>query len=303
MIGPCGLRQICRFPDKMSYMDRRAFLQTGAYVALGQGVLRAAPKWAKAPVGLELYSVRNEFAKDMAGTLQVVAKAGYQGVEMWGPYAEWNVEKAKEFKKIVNDLGMKVLSTHTGAKFFSPDLLGKVAELNGVLETRFMIMSSAGPVKGLDGWKEVAAKLNLAAEKLKPMGKATGFHNHATEFTPLEGKRPIEVLAKETGKDVVLQLDVGTCIAAGSDPVAWIEANPGRFRSLHLKDWKSGGKDVHEGYRCLFGEGDAKWKDIFAAAAKKGGLEHLLIEQEGSAYTPFETIEKCMVNFKKLRDS
>lgn len=291
------------FADKMSHMDRRYFLQAGATFALAHGVLRAAPKWAKAPVGLELYSVREDFAKDMPGTLKVVAKAGYQGVEMWGPYADWTIDKAKEFKKIVNDLGMKVLSTHTGAKFFADDQLGKVAELNGILETRFMIMSSAGPVKGLDGWKEVAAKLNKAAEKLKPMGKRTGFHNHALEFTPLEGTRPIEVLAKETGKDVVLQLDVGTCIAAGSDPVAWINANPGRFGSLHLKDWKSGGKDVREGYRCLFGEGDAKWKEIFDAAAKKGGLEHLLIEQEGSTYTPFETIEKCYVNFKKLRDS
>lgn len=284
-------------------MDRRVFLQSGAAFALGNGLLHAAPKWAKTPVGLELYSVREDFMKDMPGTLKVVAKAGYQGVEMWGPYADWSVDKTKEFKKLVHDLGMKVLSTHTGAKYFADDLLPKVVDLNGILETRFMVMSSAGPVKGLDGWKEVAAKLNNASVKLKPLGKKTGFHNHALEFTPLEGKRPIEVLAKETGKDVILQLDVGTCIAAGSDPVAWINQNPGRIGSMHLKDWKSGGKDVREGYRCLFGEGDAKWKDIFDAAAKKGGIEHLLIEQEGSAFTPYETIEKCMANFKRLRAS
>ncbi len=282
-------------------MDRRSFLQSSAGFALGQGVLRAAPKWAKAPVGLELFSVREDFMKDMAGTLKVVAKAGYQGVEMWGPYADWDAAKAKEFKTIVHDLGMKVMSTHTGAKFFADDLVAKVADLNGILETRFMIMSSAGAVKSLDGWKEVAAKLNKAAEKLKPMGKRTGFHNHALEFTPLEGVRPMEVLAKETGRDVVLQLDVGTCIAAGSDPVAWIRQNPGRFASLHLKDWKGGFPDAREGYRVLFGEGDAKWTAIFDAAAAKGGLEHLLIEQEGGAFTPFETIEKCLVNFKKLR--
>jgi sugar phosphate isomerase/epimerase len=282
-------------------MDRRELLQWGAGIALGSGVLRAAPKWAKAPVGLELYSVREDFMKDMPGTLKVVAQAGYQGVEMWGPYADWNLDQAKEFKKIVTDLGMKVMSTHTGAKYFADDLLGKVADLNALFETRFMIMSSAGAVKSLDGWKEVAAKLNKAGEKLRPLGKRTGFHNHALEFTPLEGVRPMEILAKETGKDVVLQLDVGTCIAAGSDPVAWIERNPGRFGSLHLKDWKGGLKDAREGYRVLFGEGDAKWKAIFGAAAKKGGLEHLLIEQEGGAYTPFETIAKCMVNFKKLR--
>ncbi len=279
-------------------MQRRQFL--GA-AALAPVALSAAPKWAKLPVGLELFSVREDFMKDMPGTLKAVAKAGYEGVEMWGPYADWNVDKTKEFKKICDDLGMKVLSAHTGAKYFAPELLDKVVELNGILGTRFMIMSSAGNIKTLDGWKEVAARLNGAAAKLKPLGKRTGFHNHALEFTPLEGKRPIEVLAAETGKDVVLQLDVGTCIAAGSDPVAWINANPGRFGSLHLKDWKSGGKTVHEGYRVLFGEGDAKWPAIFEAATKKGGAEHLLIEQEGSAFTPIETIEKCLVNFKKMR--
>jgi sugar phosphate isomerase/epimerase len=144
-------------------MHRRNFCQLAPSIALGAGFLKAAPKWAKLPVGLELYSVREEFMKDMAGTLKVVAKAGYQGVEMWGPYAEWTPDKAKEFKAIVRDLGMSVMSTHTNAKYFGDDLLPKVLDLNSILETRFMIMSSAGPVKGLDGWKAVAERLNNAA--------------------------------------------------------------------------------------------------------------------------------------------
>jgi sugar phosphate isomerase/epimerase len=268
-------------------MDRRSFLAATAAASLMQGAV-------KKPIGLELYSVRKEFAKDMPATLKAVGKMGYDGVEFFGPYADWTVEQAKEAKKILDGTGMKCLSAHTGAKYFSPEHLDRVIELNSILGSRFMIMSSAGKVEGLDGWKGVAAKLNTAAEK------GTGFHNHALEFKPIGDVKPIEVLAKETMKDVVLQLDVGTCIEAGTDPVAWIKANPGRIKSLHMKDWKKGMEKPHDGYRVLLGEGSADWKAIVKECMKTGGVEHLLVEQEGSAFSELETAEKCLVNFKKL---
>lgn len=274
-------------------MDRRTFLAAGAAASLLQGAV-------KKPVGLELYSVRQEFAKDMAATIKAVGKMGYDGVEFFGPYADWTPDQAREAHKMVKDAGMKCLSAHTGAKYFGPDHLDRVIELNSILETRFMIMSSSGRVEGPDGWKKVAGLLNNAAEKLKKLKKGTGYHNHALEFKAVEGVKPIEVLARETTKDVVLQLDVGTCIEAGSDPVAWIKANPGRIRSLHMKDWKSGMAKPHDGYRVLLGEGSADWKSIVNECIKTGGVEHLLVEQEGSQFTELETAEKCLQNFKKL---
>jgi sugar phosphate isomerase/epimerase len=111
----------------------------------------------------------------------------------------------------------------------------------------------------------------------------------------MNGTRPIEVLAKNTKPSVMLQLDVGTCLEAGSDPVAWIRANPGRIRSLHLKDWSS---DPTKGYTVLFGEGDAKWKDIFAAAESVGGAEFYLLEQEGSRFPEVETARRCLQSFR-----
>lgn len=269
------------------------FLAAGAAASLASAAV-------KKPVGIELYSVRNELAKDLPGTLKAVAKMGYDGVEFFGPYADWTPEKAKEVKGILKDLNLKCLSAHTGAKYFAAEQLDRVIELNVILESRFMIMSSAGKVEGLDGWKTVAARLNAAAEKLRPLKKGTGFHNHATEFKPIGGAKPIEVLAKETAKDVVLQLDVGTCIEAGTDPVAWINANPGRIKSLHMKDWKAGMPNPHDGYRVLLGEGNADWKKIVNACIKTGGVEHLLVEQEGSAFSELETAEKCLANFRKL---
>ena len=119
-------------------------------------------------------------------------------------------------------------------------------------------------------------------EKLRPAGLRAGYHNHQTEFKPLDGKRPIEVIAANTPKDVMLQLDVGTCVEVGSDPVAWINANPGRINSLHLKDWAPGAPADNKSYRVLFGEGAAPWQNIFTAAEKTGGVEFYLIEQEGS---------------------
>jgi len=113
----------------------------------------------------------------------------------------------------------------------------------------------------------------------------------------VEGKRPIEMLAENTPKDVMLQLDVGTCVEVGSDPVAWINANPGRINSLHLKDWAPGDD---KGYKVLFGEGAAPWKKIFEAAEKTGGVEFYLIEQEGSAYPSMETAERCLAAYKKI---
>lgn len=274
-------------------MERRTFLAAGAAASLLQGAM-------KKPIGLELYSVREDFAKDMAGTLKAVAKMGYEGVEFFGNYADWTPEKGKEARKMLDDLGMKCFSTHNGAKYFTPEQLDRVIALNVTLGSRFVIMSSAGKVEGIDGWKAVAAKLNMAQEKLKPLKKSTGFHNHALEFKPIGDKKPMEVLAKETTKDVVLQLDVGTCLEAGTDPVAWINANPGRIKSVHMKDWKSGQKNPHDGYRVLLGEGSADWKSIIAACIKTGGVEHLLVEQEGSEFPALETAEKCLVNFKKL---
>jgi sugar phosphate isomerase/epimerase len=96
----------------------------------------------------------------------------------------------------------------------------------------------------------------------------------------------------------MLQLDVGTCLEAGADPVAWIKANPGRIRSLHLKDWSA---DPEKGFKVLFGEGAADWKQIFAAAESIGGVEYYLMEQEGSRLSQTETAKRCLDEYKQLR--
>jgi sugar phosphate isomerase/epimerase len=231
------------------------------------------------------------------GTVKAVAAMGYKGVEFYAPYFKWTTAEAKEMRKLIDDLGVVCFSTHNSNDYFKPENIGKAIELNQIMGSKYMVMASAGKVEGLDGWKKIAGMLNSGAEKMLPAGMKAGFHNHRTEFEPVEGKLPMEVLAAETGENVILQLDVGTCVEAGQDPVAWINRNPGRIQSIHLKDWSSGGK----GYHVLLGEGDAPWQQIFAAAEKTGGVVQYLIEQEGSHLTPFETAKQCLATYKKMR--
>jgi sugar phosphate isomerase/epimerase len=270
-------------------LTRRTFLAASVSAV-------AAYSASRIPVGLELYSVRDELQKDLLGTVKTVARMGYQVVEFYSPYFDWTVDRAKEVRKLMDDLGIRCRSTHNGNTVFTPENLPKAIELNQIIGSKYVVMASAGKVQGLDGWKGVAEKLSAASEKLKPAGMRAGFHNHKIEFVAIEGTRPMDVLAKGTPKDVTLQLDVGTCLDAGQDPVAWIKANPGRITSIHCKDWSPS-----EGYKVLTGEGAAPWKQIIAAAEKTGGVEFYLIEQEGSRFPAFETAEKCLANWKKLQ--
>ncbi len=276
------------------FLSRRSFLA----VTAAAPVLPGMAQGKHIPIGLELYSVREELKQDLAGTVRAVAKLGYEDVEFYAPYFQWTEAQAKDVRKLLDDLGIRCLSTHNGPQSFEATGLSKAIELNQIIGSKYIVLASAGKVRGLDGWKAVAERLNRAAEKLRPLGLRTGYHNHAAEFQPVDGQRPMEVLAGNTSKDVMLQLDVGTCIEAGSDPVAWINQNPGRIRSLHCKDWSP---EAGKGYKVLFAEGVAPWKQILDAAEKTGGVEYYLIEQEGSAYPPLETVERCLATFRKMR--
>lgn len=275
-------------------ISRRSFLALSAMLPLA---LRA--RAAKAiPIGLELYSVRNELKKDAAATVRAVAQMGYACVEFFSPYFDWTEAQAKDMRKLMDDLGIRCFSTHNSSTQISPENIGHARDLNLILGAKYVLLASAKPKPGPGGWLPVADALNFAAEQLQPSSLKTGYHNHKLEFLPVEGRRPIEILAEKTQPSVALQLDVGTCIEAGADPVAWIRANPGRIRSIHCKDWSA---DPSKGYAALFGEGAADWKNIFQAAETVGGTEYYLIEQEGSRFSELETAQKCLASFRKVR--
>jgi sugar phosphate isomerase/epimerase len=278
------------FPGS-SDLSRRSFITVAATLPFA---LRSAAA-SSVPVGLELYSVRNTLKQDLEGTVRAVAQMGYQCVEFYAPYFEWTEAQTKDMRKLLDDLGIRCYSTHNNAEYLNMDNISRTRDKNQILGCKYVVIASSHVAPSLDGWKAFADTLNSAAEQLEPSGLKAGYHNHKVEFVPIDGVRPMEVLAKNTKPTVMLQLDVGTCLEAGSDPVAWIRANPGRIHSLHLKDWSP---DPAKGYTVLFGEGAADWKAIVKAAEGGGGVEYYLIEQEGSRLSELDTARKCLESFK-----
>jgi len=271
--------------------SRRSFLAMSATLPWALRAYGAT----QIPVGLELYSVRNALKADPMGTVRAVAGLGYQCVEFYAPYFDWTESQTKDMRNLMDGLGIHCYSTHNDSSYLAPEKISRARDLNHILGCKYIVMSSSHEKAGLDGWKAVADSLNFAAEQLESSGLRAGYHNHQTEFTPIDGVRPMDILAKNTKPSVMLQLDVGTCIEAGFDPVAWIRANPGRIRSLHLKEWSP---EPGKGYTVLFGEGVAKWNAIFEAAESVGGVEYYLIEQEGSRFSELDTAKRCLDAFR-----
>jgi sugar phosphate isomerase/epimerase len=279
---------------KTRVYSRRNFL--GLLAAAPVGAVTVAAADAKhIPIGLELYSVRNDLKKDLSGTVRQIAQMGYECVEFYAPYYNWTPSEAKNVRGEMDNLGIRCYSTHNDPKSFTPEGIGKAMELNHILGTRYIVMASAGDITTIDGWKRVAETLNKANQTMATHGLHAGYHNHDLEWKPLDGQKPMEILAANTDKSIMLQLDVGTCLEAGSDPVAWIKRNPGRIRSLHLKNWSPKG-----GYKVLFSEGVAPWRKIFSTSESVGGVEYYLIEQEGSRYSEIKTARLCLKEYRSL---
>lgn len=280
--------------SRPSQVSRRDFLAVAGTVPFAASMLRAQGR--KIPVGIELYSVRTSLAKDLPATVTAVARLGYEVVEFYSPYFDWTPAAARDVRRLLDDLGVKCLSTHNGPASFTPDGLKKAIELNQILGSKTIVQASAPRANTLDTWKALGDQMTGVMDTLRPLGLAAGFHNHQTEWAGAIGQRPMDILAAATPRDFVLQFDVGTCVEAGQDPVAWINKNPGRVKSLHCKDWSKA-----SGYAVAFGEGDVPWKAVRTAAEATGGVEYFLIEQEvAGPEGDIAMAKKCLDNWKRL---
>ncbi len=272
-------------------VSRRSFIKAGG-VAVAAFQMMGADK--QIPVGLELYSVRDELKKDLPQTIDAVAKMGYECVEFFAPYFQWTSDYAKQVRKQLDGLKIRCYSTHNGLESFGEGISHAI-NLNQILGAKYVVLASPGKLTSIDDYKRIADKLNQANTQMASYNLHPGYHNHDAEWKAIDGRVPMQVLADNTDNKIMLQLDVGTCVAAGSDPVAWIENHPGRIRSLHLKDWSP-----DQGYRVLFGQGVVPWKKVFAAAESVGGVEYYLVEQEGSEFPELETADRCLISYRSI---
>jgi sugar phosphate isomerase/epimerase len=277
-------------------ITRRHFLQTTAAATVGSALLSMPePAFAKRlkTVGIQLYTVRNEMAKDFEGTLKAVAALGYKEFE----FAGYNNKSPQEVKTLLSSLGVTAPSAHFPLAAFEKDL-NKTIDIAKAVGHKILICPFLMPNerKTLDDYKKVCGILNRAGEVCRAAGIQLGYHNHDFEFQPLEGKLPMDLMLAECDKNLVkIELDLGWITHAGKDPLAYFAKHPGRFISFHVKDMNASTKEI----TVELGRGNVDFKRIFAKN-KQAGVKHFFVEQDRSTMSPLESIKISMEYLKKL---
>lgn len=313
----------------MSVLSRRGFLEVAGKAGAAAAVASMLPRraWASPlglPVGIQLYAVSKPMKDDAAGTLKALHEIGYREVESAGMPSS----QTADFRKMLDDTGLTCPSCHLqlmekelSGQFESAHALGAHYAVSSVLRTfssEFMkaaraSMQSNGSTPmpkfepmGLDGFKKTAEKMNDVGKQAKAAGLQYAYHNHNFEFEKMpDGSPGYDVLLKETDPELVkFEVDCGWMMVAGSDPVAYFKKYPGRFRMLHIKDFKpvaTPTTDLMGPNRPLgtdLGTGFVDYGPIFAAG-KSAGIEHIFVEQEA----PFAVsqMDSAKVDFAYLK--
>lgn len=284
-----------------NHTTRRKFLAQAGLISAGIAI---APKLFAASrpgnvVGLQLYSLRDQLPKDVKGGIAKVAAAGYKEVEPFG-YSKkggfWGLD-AKAFGKLLKDNGLTTPSGHFDMNSFL--VQGKTDELETYIEAANITGMSYIIVPSIDGsvlksekqFKEVAEKMNKAAEICKKSGLMLGYHNHNFEWKPVDGTTFYDVLMKNTDPALVhMEMDIYWVVRSGQDPVKLFEKYPGRFALCHIKDMDKANHNLN----TEVGKGVIDFKAIFNHR-KQAGLKHFIVEQENYInIDPFVSIkESC----------
>jgi sugar phosphate isomerase/epimerase len=257
-------------------------------------------------IGLQLYTIRDAMETDVPGSLKKVSDMGYKYVELAG-YANgkfYGYEPA-EFKKLVEDLGMEILSSHTQveAKGITLDNATKMAEDHAKLAVKYCvqpwIVEEARTT--IASYQKMVADWNQVGGIMKEHGIQFGYHNHNFEFDVVEGKVPYyDIFMVEADKDLItMELDLFWATKAGQDPVEMFNKYPGRFQLLHVKDMFTKEEPFFHTNTSDFapvGAGVIDFKRIFDAN-DKAGVKYLIVEQDSTKDgKPFDAIQTSITN-------
>jgi sugar phosphate isomerase/epimerase len=280
-------------------LSRRQILKLSASAAAtwiaGTGWTRnaAAAATAKVPVGLELWSVRQQCEKELPTVLKAVARMGYHAVELAHSYYG---HEASAWRKLLDENGLQSCGMHMGLAALQGDAFDKTVAIHKLLGTPYLIIASL-PHKDLASMQaitETGKMFNELSERLKPHGMKIGYHCHGGDFAKIDGRTAWELFGESTQADVLLQLDLGNCLGGGGDPIAMLKKFPGRSVSLHIKDY--GGKPG-----AVFGEGTVNWTEVFQICETTGGTKQYIIEEEGRAGPEaLEDVRRALQNFRKM---
>jgi sugar phosphate isomerase/epimerase len=262
---------------------RRQFLKTSSYLAAGSLLLPVACSNDRKKIGVQVYSVRDALQKDFAGSMKKLADIGYSYIEAYGLDLEGKLfgMAPAEYKKIVTDLGMELLSAH--ATYFTPEQAPKVIAAAQEAGVKYLIMPWLAEDLRHD-YSNIAANLNQVGELFKGTGIKFGYHNHDFEFVKEGDKIPLEILITETQADLVtFEADLYWVTKAGANPMELINKFPGRFSLFHVKDADS------KLDQTTVGSGIIDFETILNNKAK-AGAEYYFVEDERTE-TPFENLK------------
>ena len=292
--------------------NRREFLKISAAGALGltaigpMGLTSCAPAGIKSSgVGLQLYSIRDAMAGDVPGSLKKVSDLGYKYVEL----ADYSDGKfygyaPAEFNKMVKDLGMQVLSSHTQveAAGITMDNARIMADAHAELNAKYCVQPWVEePDRNIETYKKMIGDWNEVGKIMKEVGIQFGYHNHNFEFVDIDGIVPYyDIFMPEMDADLItMEIDLYWVTKAGQDPVEMFNKYPGRFQLFHLKDMYTETApyfDVIKDDIAPVGEGLIDFKRILAAK-KVAGMKHFFVEDDNQGNgKPFEGIESSITN-------
>lgn len=300
-------------------MKRRTFIQSTAVVAT-MAIARKNPLLAaidadstyRKNIGIQLYTLRNELAKDTTATILQVAADGYKQVEPFGfPNADPMIEAAKKAGLAVNSSHF-VWASVVNPKDDSMSDFATILEKAEKVGLKHLVIPylQDNERASLDHYKKIAANANKAAAMAKKAGIQLAYHNHNFEFQPMEGDPKkskqcgYDVFVEEFSPDMKFEVDVFWVRAAGVDPVALINKLRGRVTQLHLKDLKAGlemptySTGVPKDAFQELGDGIIPMEPILVAA-KTAGVEHCHVEQDQSP-DPLASIKQSIDYLNKL---
>jgi sugar phosphate isomerase/epimerase len=223
-------------------------------------------------IGIQLYSLRERAAADLAGVLAALSKIGYAEVEMAGYYGH----AAAEVRGLLDENHLTAPSAHIGIDVIEKDPDRTFAAAHTIGHTWITVPSPAGEPKTLDNWKAFAVRLNAAGAAAKAAGFRFAYHNHDTEFRSIDGTAPWDVLMRNTDPSLVAaQIDLYHAVNGGADPLDLIARYGSRIKMLHVKDMGAGSRRMVD-----VGAGTIDFKTIFAHAK---GIEHYFVENDQPA--------------------